>query len=206
MRRFGLGLGLLLLSLLGAQMGAHAQTATPEPTAGQARATFAGGCFWCVESDFDKVPGVLSTTSGYIGGNKETATYNQVSSGATEHIEAVEVVYDPSKVTYQKLLDYFWRHVDPLTKDAQFCDHGRQYRTAIFTHGEEQKSLADASKKQIEGLLEGKVYTEIKAAGPFYVAEEYHQDYYVKNPAKYKFYRWNCGRDQRVEQVWGGKK
>lgn len=202
MRRFGLGLGLLLLTML----GASAQTATPQPAAGQARATFAGGCFWCVESDFDKVPGVLSTTSGYIGGTKETATYSQVSAGSTEHIEAVEVVYDPSKVTYQKLLDYFWRHVDPLTKDAQFCDRGRQYGTAIFTHGEEQKSLAEASKKQTEGLLEGKVYTEIRAAGPFYVAEEYHQDYYVKNPARYKFYRWNCGRDQRVEQVWGSKK
>jgi peptide-methionine (S)-S-oxide reductase len=187
-------------------LGASAQTATPQPPAGQARATFAGGCFWCVESDFDKVPGVLSTTSGYIGGTKETATYSQVSAGSTDHIEAVEIVYDPSKVTYQKLLDYFWRHVDPLTKDAQFCDRGRQYGTAIFTHGEEQKSLAEASKKQVEGILEGKVYTEIRAAGPFYVAEDYHQDYYVKNPQRYKFYRWNCGRDQRVEQVWGSKK
>jgi peptide-methionine (S)-S-oxide reductase len=202
MRRFGLGLGLLLLAML----GASAQTATPQPPAGQARATFAGGCFWCVESDFDKVPGVLSTTSGYVGGSKETATYNQVSAGSTEHIEAVEVVYDPSKVTYQALLDYFWRHVDPLTKDAQFCDRGRQYRTAIFAHGAEQKTLAEASKKKVEGLLEGKVFTEIYDEKPFYVAEEYHQDYYVKNPQRYKFYRWNCGRDQRVEQVWGAKK
>jgi peptide-methionine (S)-S-oxide reductase len=202
MRRFGLGLGLLLLAML----GASAQTATPHPPAGQARATFAGGCFWCVEADFDKLPGVISTTSGYVGGSKETATYNQVSAGSTEHIEAVEVVYDPSKVTYQALLDYFWRHVDPLTKDAQFCDRGRQYRTAIFAHGAEQKTLAEASKKKVEGILEGKVFTEIHDEKPFYVAEEYHQDYYVKNPQRYKFYRWNCGRDQRVEQVWGGKK
>jgi peptide-methionine (S)-S-oxide reductase len=171
-----------------------------------ARAIFAGGCFWCVEADFDKVPGVLSTTSGYIGGTVANPTYNQVSAGGTGHAEAVEIVYDPAKVTYAKLLDVFWHNVDPLVKDRQFCDSGDQYRTAIFYVDDEQKKLAEETKKQVEAKFAPRtVYTQIVQAGPFYKAEDYHQDYYKKNEARYKFYRWNCGRDQRLEQLWGKK-
>jgi peptide-methionine (S)-S-oxide reductase len=171
-----------------------------------ATATFAGGCFWCTEADFDKVPGVISTTSGYTGGTVKDPTYHQVSAGGTGHAEAVEVVYDRSKVTYAKLLDTFWHSIDPLVKDRQFCDAGDQYRTAIFYHTEEEKKLAEETKKQVEAKFAPRtVYTQIVAAGPFYPAEEYHQDYYKKNEARYKFYRWNCGRDQRLEQLWGKK-
>ena len=155
-------------------------------------ATFAGGCFWCTEADFDKVPGVISTTSGYTGGTVKDPTYHQVSSGGTGHAEAVEVVYDPSKVSYAKLLDAYWHSVDPLVKDQQFCDHGTQYRTAIFYRTEEEKKLAEETKKQVEAKFAPRtVYTQIVAAGPFYPAEDYHQDYYKKNEARYKFYRWN---------------
>jgi peptide-methionine (S)-S-oxide reductase len=181
-----------------------AQT-TPQPT-NQAVATFAGGCFWCTEADFDKVPGVLSTTSGYIGGKIGNPTYEQVSAGGTGHAEAVEIVYDPGKVSYDELLSYYWRHVDPTVKNRQFCDVGDQYRTAIFVHGDEQRRLAEASKKKIEAQLKQPINTEIVSAGPFYKAEDYHQDFYQKNPVKYKFYRWNCGRDQRLEQLWGARK
>jgi peptide-methionine (S)-S-oxide reductase len=181
-----------------------AQTA-PQRT-NQAVATFAGGCFWCTEADFDKVPGVLSTTSGYIGGKIANPTYEQVSAGGTGHAEAVEVVYDPGKVSYDELLSFYWRHVDPTTKNRQFCDVGDQYRTAIFVHDDEQRRLADASKKKIEAQVKQPIYTEIVSAGPFYKAEDYHQDFYQKNPIKYKFYRWNCGRDQRLEQLWGARK
>jgi peptide-methionine (S)-S-oxide reductase len=171
-----------------------------------AKAIFAGGCFWCVEADFDKVPGVLSTTSGYIGGKVDNPTYNQVSAGGTGHAEAVEIVYDPAKVTYAKLLDVFWRNVDPLAKDKQFCDSGDQYRTAIFYLDDEQKKLAEETKKTVEGKFSPRtVYTQIVKAGVFYKAEDYHQDYYKKNESRYKFYRWNCGRDQRLEQLWGKK-
>jgi peptide-methionine (S)-S-oxide reductase len=171
-----------------------------------ARAIFAGGCFWCVEADFDKVPGVLSTTSGYIGGTVANPTYQQVSAGGTGHAEAVEVAYDPAKVTYAKLLDAFWHSIDPLAKDKQFCDSGDQYRTAIFYIDDEQKKLAEETKKKVEAKFAPRtVYTQIVKAGPFYKAEEYHQDYYKKNEARYKFYRWNCGRDQRLEQLWGKK-
>jgi peptide-methionine (S)-S-oxide reductase len=171
-----------------------------------ARAIFAGGCFWCVEADFDKVPGVLSTTSGYIGGTVANPTYHQVSAGGTGHAEAVEVAYDPAKVTYAKLLDAFWHSIDPLAKDKQFCDAGDQYRTAIFYLDDEQKKLAEETKKKVEAKFAPRtVYTEIVKAGAFYKAEEYHQDYYKKNEARYKFYRWNCGRDQRLEQLWGKK-
>lgn len=178
----------------------------PQPKEGQALATFAGGCFWCVESDFDHVPGVISTTSGYTGGKAANPTYNQVSAGGTGHAESVEIIYDPKKVSYAQLVDYFWRHIDPTVKDQQFCDHGNQYRTAIFVHGAEEKKLAEDSKKKVEAELKKPIYTEIADAGKFYPAEEYHQDFYVKNPAKYKFYRWNCGRDQRIEQIWGPHK
>ncbi len=190
--------------------GAMAQTAQPAAKASpaaskQAVAIFAGGCFWCVESDFDKVDGVLSTTSGYTGGTVKNPTYHQVSAGGTGHAEAVEIVYDPAKVTYQKLLDVYWHSVDPLTKDAQFCDHGRQYRTAIFYTDPEQKRLAEDTKTKVQAHFGKPVYTEIVPAGTFYKAEGYHQDYYKKNPIRYKFYRWNCGRDQRLEEIWGAK-
>jgi peptide-methionine (S)-S-oxide reductase len=181
-----------------------AQT-TPQQTS-QAVATFAGGCFWCTEADFDKVPGVLSTTSGYTGGKIANPTYEKVSAGGTGHAEAVEIVYDPGKVSYDELLSYYWHHVDPTMNNRQFCDIGDQYRTAIFVHGDEQRRLAEASKKKIEAQLKQPIYTEIVSAGPFYRAEDYHQDFYQKNPVKYKFYRWNCGRDQRLEQLWGGRK
>lgn len=181
---------------------AAAQPAVPE----RAVATFAGGCFWCVESDFDHVPGVLETISGYTGGKVANPTYSQVSAGGTGHAESVEVVYDPRKVSFAQLLDYFWHHVDPTVKDQQFCDHGNQYRTAIFVHNDEERKLAEASKKKVEAELKKPIYTEIVQAGPFYRAEDYHQDFYLKNPTKYKFYRWNCGRDQRLEQIWGKPK
>src|SRR5690242_697234 len=143
----------------------------------QAVATFAGGCFWCTEADFDKVAGVVSTTSGYTGGPLANPSYEQVSGGGTGHAEAVEIVYDPSKVTYEQLLAYYWRHVDPTVRNRQFCDVGEQYRTAIFVHNDEQRKLAEASKKKIETELKQPIYTQIAAAGPFYKAEDYHQDF-----------------------------
>ena len=192
-----------IVALAAASTPATSQSPAPAPAT--AKATFAGGCFWCVEADFDKVPGVISTTSGYTGGTTVNPTYMEVGSGRTGHAESVEVVYDPTKVTYEKLLDAFWHNIDPLVKDRQFCDVGNEYRTAIFVHDEEQRRLAEESKKRIEAQLKAPVYTEIIAAGPFYRAEEYHQDYYLKNPVRYKYYRWSCGRDQRLEQIWGKK-
>lgn len=180
--------------------------ARPAVAAETAVATFAGGCFWCVESDFDKVPGVISTTSGYTGGSVANPTYHQVSAGGTGHAEAVEVVYDPAKVTFTQLVEFFWRHVDPTVKDRQFCDRGDQYRTAIFFHSDEERKIAEASKAKVAAELKQTIYTQIVPAGPFYKAEEYHQDYYLKNPARYNFYRWSCGRDQRVQELWGTKK
>ena len=171
-----------------------------------ATAIFAGGCFWCVEADFDKVPGVISTTSGYIGGTVTNPTYQQVSAGGTGHAEAVKIVFDPAKVTYAKLLDVFWRNIDPLVKDKQFCDSGDQYRTAIFYVDDEQKKLAEETKKKVEAKFAPRpVYTQIVKATAFTDAEDYHQDFYKKNESRYKFYRWNCGRDQRLEQLWGKK-
>ncbi len=183
-----------------AASAAHGQT---KP----AIATFAGGCFWCTEADFDKVPGVISTTSGYIGGKVANPTYYQVSDGTTGHAEAVQIAFDPAKVTYQQLLDVYWHSIDPLAKNRQFCDSGSQYRTAIFYHDAEQRKLAEASKKAIEdsGRFKEPIQTQIVMATTFYPAEEYHQDFHIKNPTKYKFYRWNCGRDQRLEQLWGKK-
>jgi peptide-methionine (S)-S-oxide reductase len=168
-----------------------------------AKAIFAGGCFWCVEADFDKVPGVISTTSGYINGSVKNPTYSQVSAGGTGHAEAVEIVYDPSKVSYAKLLDVFWRNIDPLVKDKQFCDSGDMYRSAIFYLDDEH---AEETKKQVAARFAPRmVYTEVTKADTFYKAEDYHQDYYKKNEARYNFYRWNCGRDRRLEQLWGKK-
>ncbi len=156
-----------------------------------------------MEPPYDKLDGVVSTTSGYIGGQKKNPTYEEVSAGGTGHAEAVEIVYDPAKVSYQKLLDTFWHNIDPLVKDRQFCDGGTQYRSAIFFHNEEQRRLAEASKAQVQKRFKEPVQTQIVAAAPFYPAEEYHQDYYVKNPVRYKFYRNGCGRDRRLEQLWG---
>jgi|SRR6187402_2542725 peptide-methionine (S)-S-oxide reductase len=176
----------------------------PNKAPGTAVAIFAGGCFWCVEADFDKVPGVLRTISGYTGGKAENPTYNQVVSGSTGHTEAVEITFDPSKVSYQKLLDVFWRNHDPLAKDRQFCDTGNQYRPAIFFHGEEQQKLAEETRKAVQAKFAPRVvHTEVAKAEKFYPAEDYHQDYYEKNPVRYKFYRFNCGRDQRLQELWG---
>jgi len=168
-------------------------------------ATFAGGCFWCMEPPFDKLVGVVSTTSGYTGGHRDHPTYKQVSSGATGHIEAVEIVFDPDKVSYEQLLEVFWRNVDPTVRDRQFCDSGTPYQSHIFTHGEEQKRLAELSKARIqqEKTFKAPVITPITAAGPFWPAEDYHQDYYVKNPLRYKYYRYACGRDKRLQELWG---
>ena len=172
----------------------------------RASAIFAAGCFWCVEADFDKLPGVLETISGYTGGRTANPTYKQVSGGSTGHTEAVEIVYDPSKVTYPQLLEHFWRNVDPTVKNRQFCDVVEEYRSAIFVRNESERKLAEDSKKKVAAQLGVAVYTEISDAATFYKAEEYHQDYYKKNPVQYKFYRWNCGRDQRLEQLWGARK
>ena len=171
----------------------------------QAKATFAGGCFWCMEEAFEAVEGVVSVISGYTGGQVENPTYEQVSAGSTGHTESIEVTFDPNKVTYQQLLEVFWRNVDPTTPNAQFCDHGNQYRTAIFYHDEVQHQLIDASKKKIESskTFHEPIITEILPASVFYPAEDYHQDFYTKNPIRYKYYKWNCGRAKRLEQLWG---
>ena len=182
-----------------------APRAQPAATTGTAKATFAGGCFWCVEADFDKVPGVISTTSGYIGGTVANPTYEQVSAKATGHAEAVEVVFDPTKVSYEQLLSKYWHSIDPTTKDRQFCDAGAPYRTAIFTHGPEQAAAAQGSKAALEKSkpFKAPIVTTIEAAGPFYPAEGYHQDYYKKNPVRYNYYRSACGRDARLKELWG---
>ncbi|MTI18595.1 peptide-methionine (S)-S-oxide reductase [Rhodobacteraceae bacterium RKSG542] len=170
-------------------------------------AIFAGGCFWCVESDFDKVPGVISTTSGYIGGNVANPTYKQVTKGGTGHKEAVKITFDPDKVSYQKLLDIYWRSVDPTDAGGQFCDRGESYSTAIFATSDAQLRQARASKNALRThpLPEAPVVTPIEKASTFYPAEDYHQDYYQKSPLKYKFYRYRCGRDAKVKAVWGAE-
>lgn len=169
------------------------------------KATFAGGCFWCMEPPYDKIDGVQATIAGYIGGTVDSPTYEQVSAGTTGHAEAVQIVYDPAKVSYDELLRIFWRNIDPTTPDRQFCDRGSQYRPAIFFHDEAQHKAALASLETVEKTKPFKqpIRTEIVAAGTFYAAEDYHQDYYLKNPLRYKYYRFNCGRDQRLEQLWG---
>lgn len=166
-------------------------------------AVFAGGCFWCMEKPFDRLNGVLKTTSGYTGGTVRNPSYEQVSAGNTGHYEALRVTYDPEKVSYEELLATFWPNIDPFDANGQFCDKGKQYRAAIFYGNEEEKKLAEASKKKRQEKLEFDIATEILPASTFYPAEEYHQDYYLKNPVKYKYYRWRCGRDARLEQVWG---
>ncbi len=169
------------------------------------KADFAGGCFWCMEHPFDALPGVVSVTSGYTGGQKKNPTYNEVSAGGTGHAESVQIVYDPSRITYEKLLEVFWVNIDPTTKDRQFCDSGNQYRSAIFYHTEEQHRAAQRSKEALEKSkpFKGPVVTEIVPASVFYPAEEYHQHYYKKNPIRYRYYRSGCGRDQRLKELWG---
>ena len=205
MKRFALTGALALAATVPfAVSHSQAQTeAAKPPPAGLAVATLAAGCFWCTEADFDKVPGVVSTTSGYTGGHKPNATYYEVGAGRTGHTEAVRVVYDPKKVTFAKLLDVYWRNVDPLDARGQFCDKGDQYRPEIFTHNDEQKRLAEESKAKVVAKFKKPIVMKITPASTFYVAEDYHQDYYNKNPVRYKFYRYNCGRDARLEALWG---
>jgi len=187
-----------------------AVTASLVMTVGQtaddlATATFAGGCFWCMEEVFEKVEGVDTVISGYTDGRVADPTYQQVSAGRTGHTEAIQIAYDPSQVSYQELLEVFWRNIDPTTPDRQFCDRGSQYRAAIFYRDEEQQRLAEASRRAVEGSKPFKesIVTEIAAVSAFYPAEEYHQDYYLKNSIRYNFYKWSCGRAQRLEELWG---
>jgi peptide-methionine (S)-S-oxide reductase len=197
---------ILVAAALAAGLGGNTAAGAAQDRADKLEtATFAGGCFWCMEPPFDKLDGVVATTAGYTGGHKANPTYHEVSAGGTGHAEAVEVLFDPARISYRKLLEVFWHNIDPTTPNRQFCDHGDQYRTAIFYHNEHQRRLAEASKRALEKNkpFAGPIVTEITAAGPFYPAEEYHQDYYKKNPWRYKFYRYNCGRDQRLRQLWG---
>jgi methionine-S-sulfoxide reductase len=191
----------------GATMAFAAQkgSAPSPPSSRTEKATFAGGCFWCMEPPFEKLKGVLSVTSGYTGGHTENPKYDDVSSGGTGHAEAVEILYDPAQISFAKLLEVFWRNIDPTTKDRQFVDVGTQYRTAIFFHNEEQKRLAEESKKALEasGRFGKPIVTEIVPAGKFWPAEEYHQDYYKNSSTRYKFYRFNSGRDQYLDRIWG---
>ena len=198
MKRAWQAFSLVALLGFGAVFAAPAQAAT-------AKAIFAGGCFWCVESDFDKVDGVLSTTSGYTGGTVANPSYEQVSAKHSGHAEAVEVVFDPARVSYEKLVEHYWRTIDPTTKDRQFCDVGTPYRTAIFAIGDEQLKVAQASKAALEKSKPFKepIVTEVVLATAFYPAEDYHQDYYKKNPLRYQYYRLSCGRDARVKALWG---
>ncbi len=208
-RRWSLGVGAALavavVAALSQNKPAAEVAAAASSPAGTAKATFAGGCFWCVESDFDKLPGVISTTSGYIGGTVANPSYEQVSSNRTGHAEAVEIVFDPARVSYGQLLQAYWRSIDPTTKDRQFCDVGSPYRTAIFTHGPEQAAAAQASRSALDKSkpFAEPIVTTIEPAGPFYAAEAYHQDYYKKNPVRYGYYRKSCGRDARLKQLWG---
>lgn len=199
-------IGLLSVGLLFAAASALAKDSGRQKSGPHLeKATFAGGCFWCMEATFDGLAGVKKVTSGYTGGREKNPTYEDVSSGATGHAESVEILYDPSEISYAKLLDIFWHNIDPTVKDRQFCDVGHQYRSAIFYHNEAQRRLAEESKKALEDSkrFSGPIYTEIVPATEFYPAEEYHQKYHIKNPLRYKFYRYNCGRDRRLKMLWG---
>jgi peptide-methionine (S)-S-oxide reductase len=195
----------LAATLAGAPAPCAAQAKPAGAPAATAKATFAGGCFWCMEEALDKVPGVISTVSGYMGGRLKNPTYEQVSGGGTGHAEVVQVEFDPAKVSYGRLLEVYWRNIDPTQKDAQFCDYGSQYRSGIFYHNDEQKRLAEASRLALQKNkpFRGEIVTEITRAAEFYPAEGYHQDYYQKNPARYKFYKSGCGREARLQQLWG---
>ncbi|HRW60793.1 MAG TPA: peptide-methionine (S)-S-oxide reductase MsrA [Defluviicoccus sp.] len=196
----------LLTILAGTGFGSAADA--PAPAAQSARAVFAGGCFWCMEPPFDAVPGVIATVSGYTGGMRENPSYEQVSEGGTGHFEAIEVTYDPARVSYAQLLDVFWRNVDPLDDGGQFCDRGSQYGTAIFYANEDEKAAALKSREAVAEklVIKGPIVTPLLPAKEFYPAEEYHQDYYQKNPLRYKYYRYACERDQRLKEVWGEAK
>jgi methionine-S-sulfoxide reductase len=196
---------LLALVLLAGIPGAIAQTPPPKAEGKTAVAIFAGGCFWCVEEAFEKVPGVIAAVSGFVGGTVANPSYEQVMVKNTGHAEAVQVTYDPGKVTYEQLVNWFWRNIDPLDAAGQFCDKGNPYRSGIFYRDEAQKKIAESSKQalQASGRFKQPIVTEITAAGPFYLAEDYHQDYYKKNPSRYQFYKHGCGRVQRLEQIWG---
>ena len=198
----GLALGAVYL---GARSSTSAASPLGPPPKGYQLATFAGGCFWCMEGPFDALEGVITTTSGYTGGQAQNPSYEQVSSGSTGHAEAIRVLFDPKKVSYPKLLDVYWHQINPTTPNRQFVDVGSQYRTAIYYHSEEQKKQALKSKADLEKShrFGAPIVTEIVPAGPFWQAEEYHQDYYRKHPYKYNFYRWNSGRDQYLEKIWG---
>jgi len=208
MKNFSL-LIIILLILFGCQRSTAVEQGTKQEMAQEgmnlSKATFAGGCFWCTEADFEKVPGVVKVISGYAGGKKQNPTYEEVSSGTTGYVEAVQVYYDPTRITYEQLLDFFWKHIDPADGEGQFVDRGAQYRSVIFYHDEEQKRLAEKSKKVLQesGKFKKPLVTEIVPFTNFYDAEEYHQDYYKKNSVKYKFYRYGSGRDQFLESTWG---
>ena len=195
--------GILTLFAIILSSAVAASAATKQD--GTSAAIFAGGCFWCMEPPYDKLDGVISTTSGYTGGSEVNPTYKQVASGRTSHREAVRIEYDPKRVSYERLLEVFWRNIDPLDGRGQFCDKGRHYTSAIYTLDDEQFAAAQESKVELvsEGKLKGEIKTEILPAGPFYPAEDYHQDYYRKNPIRYKYYRWGCGRDARLKKLWG---
>jgi len=198
-------LAVFILSLLAMTISSADETAPTTENKDTAVATFAGGCFWCMEGPFDELQGVISTTSGYTGGHTKNPTYKQTSTGRTGHTEAVQIVYVPDQVSYEKLLDVFWHNIDPTTPDQQFCDSGSQYRSEIFYHNDEQKQLAEASKTVLNNNkpFSEPIVTQISKASTFYAAEDYHQDYYKKNPIRYRYYRHGCGRDKRLEQLWG---
>jgi len=198
-------IGFLALGLISTLNASGVETGSDLSQEKFEKATFAGGCFWCMEPPFDKLDGVISTTSGYCGGKEKNPTYKQVSAGETGHAEAVAILYDPSRISYEELLDVFWRNIDPTQKDGQFADTGAQYRTAIFYHNEEQRRLAETSKKELgnSDRFSKEIVTEIVPATPFYRAEEYHQDYYKKNPLRYKIYRYGSGRDDYLVRKWG---
>lgn len=195
---------IILLAALAALCG-NGEKAMAADNDRQEKATFAGGCFWCMEHPFEKLPGVISVTAGYTGGTVAKPSYQEVSAGSTGHAEAVEILYDPARISYAELLETFWMNIDPTDGGGQFADRGGQYRTAIFVHGEEQRRLAVISKEAMErsGRFDGPIVTEIVPAGPFFPAEEYHQDYHKKNPVRYKFYRFGSGRDSYLDEVWG---
>jgi len=185
---------------------AAAPAAPATVPAGAATAIFAGGCFWCIEKDFEKLPGVIEVESGYTAGKRANPSYEEVSAGSTGHTEAVRVIYDPQKVSYPQLVDYFWRHIDPTVKDRQFCDVGSQYRSGIYWQNEAERKVAEGSREAL--IKSGKfktIHTELAPATTFWLAEAYHQDYYKKNPIRYNYYRTGCGRDARVEEIWRGK-
>ena len=198
-----MGAAMLALMFAALLLSTPAQAQAQAPQA-RATAIFAGGCFWCIEKDFEKLSGVIEVESGYTAGRTPQPTYEQVSAGQTGHTEAVRVIYDPAKVSYSQLVEYFWRHIDPTVKDRQFCDSGSQYRSGIYWQNEAERKVAEASRDE---LLKSKrfpvIHTELAAASTFWMAEEYHQDYYKKNPLRYNYYRTSCGRDARVEELWG---